>query len=101
MSIETRLYGRNFSHIEYNACVSIKNTPQNIEMLRSNRSGHCQLEIDIPTGYRCEERYLKTLLGVVRNLGDAENIEGAVNFLFEFVDLDPICLKFTIERCVK
>ena len=43
--------------------------------------------IEIPTGYRIEERFLKDLVGfgIVRNLRDAENYPNFLNFLFEFV----------------
>ena len=97
MTLQTRLYGRNFSHIDYHVCLNW--LPQNVVNLYSNRSGHAQFELQIPTGYRIEERYLKTLIGELRNLGDAENAPGPqVNFLFDFLDLDPICFSFTLER---
>ena len=99
MSVKTRLFGRNFSHIEYDVCLSW--IPKNVQYLNSNRSGHVQFEIQIPTGYRMEERWLKTLIGVVRNLGDAENMPGPyLNFIFEFLDLDPICWTFTLKRYI-
>jgi len=45
--------------------------------------------IEIPTGYRIDERFLKDLVGfgIVRNLRDAENYPNSLNFLFEFVSL--------------
>ena len=99
MSVQTRLFGRNFSNIQYDVCLNW--LPKNLETLNSNRSGHAQFEIQIPTGYRIEERWLKTLLGVVRNLGDAENMPGpSLNFIFEYLDLDPICFSFTLERYI-
>jgi hypothetical protein len=97
--VQTRLYGRNFSHIDYDVCLSW--LPQNLYTLNANRSGHAQFEIQIPTGYRIEERWLKTLIGELRNLGDAENAPGPqLNFLFDYLDLDPICFTFTIERYI-
>jgi CD109 antigen len=97
MSVQTKLYGRNFSHIDYDVCLNW--LPKNVIELHSNRSGHVQFEIQIPTGFRVEERYLKTLIGSVRNFGDGENAPGPqLNFLFDYLDLDPICFKFTLER---
>jgi CD109 antigen len=99
MNVQTKIYGRNFSHIDYNVCITW--LPENIEILNSNRSGHFQFEIKIPTGYRCEERYLKSLIGVTRNLGDAENFPGnQLNFIFDYADPEPICFAFTIERYI-
>jgi hypothetical protein len=99
MDVQTKLYGRNFSHIDYRVCITW--LPKNLELLNSNRSGHFQFEIKIPTGYRCEERYLKSLIDVARNLGDAENVPGnQINFLFHFADTEPICFDFTIERYI-
>ena len=99
MSVETQLYGRNFSHIDYHVCLSW--LPKNTELLYSNRSGHCQFEIEIPTGYRVEERFLKAFIGNLRNVGDIENMPGPiVNFIFDYVDFDPICFDFTLERYI-
>ena len=54
---------------------------------RVERSGWSIFSIEIPTGYRIEERFLKDLVGfgIVRNLRDAENYRNKLNFLFEFV----------------
>lgn len=48
--------------------------PENIHILNSNRSGHVQFEIEIPTGYRCENRALKSLS--IRNYGTGEVASG-------------------------
>lgn len=99
ISLQTRLYGRNFSHIEYNVCLSW--LQDNVINLNANRSGHSQFEIQIPSGYRMEERTLKQMIGVVRNLGDAENAPGPqLNFLFDYLDTIPICFQFTIIRYI-
>jgi CD109 antigen len=99
MSVQTQLYGRNFSHIDYHVCLSW--LPKNTQLLYSNRSGHCQFEIEIPTGYRVEERFLKTFIGNLRNVGDIENMPGPiVNFIFDYVDFEPICFDFTLERYI-
>lgn len=99
MTVDTKLYGRNFSNIDYNICISW--IPENAKVLNSNRSGHSQFSIQIPTGYRVEERLLKTYIGELRNLGDVENMPGpSVNWIFEFFDTDPICWTFTLERYI-
>ena len=99
MEVQTRLYGRNFSHIGVDVCLTW--LPENAVILNANRSGHAEFRMQIPTGYRVEERYLKALIGVLRNLGDAENIPGpALKFLFDFLDQDPICFTFTMERYI-
>lgn len=56
---------------------------------KAQRSGWSVFTIEIPTGYRMEERYLKDLVGfgTVRNLRDAENYLNSLNFFFEFVKL--------------
>lgn len=101
MTVDTRLYGRNFSMIDYDVCLNW--IPENAKVLNSNRSGHAQFEIQIPTGYRIEERWLKTFIGKggLRNLGDVENMPGpSLNWIFEFLDTDPICWRFTLERYI-
>jgi hypothetical protein len=54
---------------------------------KASRSGWSIFHIEIPTGYRIEERFLKDLVGfgIVRNLRDAENYFHSLNFIFEFV----------------
>jgi len=99
MTVETRLYGRNFSMIDYDVCVNW--LPQNSRLLNSNRSGLAQFTIQIPTGYRIEERLLKTYIGKLRNLGDAENMPGpSLIWVFDYFDTDPICWSFTLERYI-
>jgi hypothetical protein len=54
---------------------------------KAARSGWSIFTIEIPTGYKIEERFLKDLVGfgIVRNLRDAENYPNFLNFLFEYV----------------
>ena len=54
---------------------------------KAHRSGWAVYTLEIPTGYRIEERFLKDLVGfgIVRNLRDAENYPNSLNFIFEFV----------------
>jgi CD109 antigen len=99
LTLSTHLYGRNFSHIDYNVCINW--LPQNALILNSEKSGHSQFQIYIPTGYRIEDRLLKTYIGPLRNLGDAENMPGGfLNWGFDYFDTDPICWKFTLERYI-
>ena len=99
MTLQTRLHGRNFSRIDYDVCLQW--LPQNSKNLYSNRSGQTQFRLQIPTGYRIEEAYLKTLFTFVRNLGDGENAPGPeLNFLFDYIDTEPNCFQFTIERYI-
>jgi hypothetical protein len=58
-------------------------------LTKADRSGWSMFTIEIPTGYRIDERFLKDLVGfgIVRNLRDAENYPNSLNFLFEFVSL--------------
>jgi len=101
MTVNTHLYGRNFSHIDYHVCISW--LPENSINMYSSRSGHAQFEIEIPTGYRMEERSLKALIFELnlRNLGDCENMPGPIlNFIFDYFDQDPICWSFTLERYI-
>ncbi len=101
LSVNTHLYGRNFSHIDYHVCLSW--LPENSINMYSNRSGHAQFEIEIPTGYRLEERFLKSLIFDyhLNHLGDCENMPGPIlNFIFDFIEIDPTCWTFTLERYI-
>ena len=64
--------------------------------IKGSRSGWSIFNIEIPTGYRIEERFLKDLVGfgIVRNLRDAENYPNMLNFLFEFVNLSTFFSHF-------
>ncbi|CAF0729389.1 unnamed protein product [Didymodactylos carnosus] len=92
------LSGRNFSTIDYNVCLGWN--PNNVIKLGATRSGTAAIEIQIPTGYRVEERDLKVLIRTftIRNLREAENWPGQINFLFDYVDVDPICFQFQAKR---
>lgn len=84
---------------------------------KAPQSGWSIFYIEIPTGYRIEERFLKDLVGfgIVRNLRDAENYGNSLNFIFEFVcaqqvflilivffqfDDTPTCWQFEIKRYI-
>jgi CD109 antigen len=99
MTLTTHLYGRNFSRIDYDVCLQW--LPQNSDRLYSNRSGQTQFRLQVPTGYRIEEAYLKTIFQWTANLGDGENAPGPeLNFLFDYIDTTPNCFKFTLERYI-
>ncbi|CAF1169204.1 unnamed protein product [Adineta ricciae] len=87
----------NHSYLLYKPCV--KWLPG---ATKAKRSGWSIFMIEIPTGYRIEERFLKDLVGfgIVRNLRDAENYPNFLNFLFEFFDTTPICWQFELKRYI-
>ncbi|CAF0796041.1 unnamed protein product [Rotaria sordida] len=100
IDVQPMLSGRNFSIIDYNVCLGWR--PQNVDVLKASRSGSVMIEIQIPTGYRVEERDLKVMLRSfhVRNLREAENWPGQINFGFDYVDFDPICFEFQAKRWI-
>lgn len=100
VDVKPMLSGRNFSTIDYNVCLSWRT--ENTNVLKSSRSGSMMVEIQIPTGYRVEEKDLKSMVKgyYVRNLRDAENWPGQVNFGFEYVDFTPICFQFQAKRWI-
>ena len=69
---------------------------------QSPRSGWSIFTLEIPTGYRIDERFLKDLVGfgIVRNLRDAENYPNRLNFLFEFVCRLEFALVSLVDRIV-
>ncbi|UJR37646.1 hypothetical protein I4U23_030343 [Adineta vaga] len=98
MSLNIQLSNKyNHSYLLYQPCVSW--LPG---LTRAKRSGWSVFMIEIPTGYRIEERFLKDLVGfgIVRNLRDAENYPNFLNFLFEFFDTTPICWEFELKRYI-
>ncbi|CAF0778777.1 unnamed protein product, partial [Didymodactylos carnosus] len=97
LTLDIKMSGYNNSILLYQVCITW--LPG---LFKSHRSGWSIYTIDIPTGYRIEERYLKDLVGfgIVRNLRDAENYPNSLNFLFEFFDLTPICWEFELKRWI-
>ncbi|CAF0782034.1 unnamed protein product [Adineta steineri] len=98
MSLNVHLSNKyNFSYLLYEPCVTW--LPG---LTKAGRSGWSIFTIEIPTGYKIEERYLKDLVGfgIVRNLRDAENYPNSLNFLFEFFDTTPICWAFELKRYI-
>ena len=100
VDVKPLLSGRNFSTIDYNVCLNWRT--ENTNVLKSSRSGSVMIEIQIPTGYRIEEKDLKSMVKgySVRNLRDAENWPGQVNFAFQYIDLTPICFQFQAKRWI-
>jgi hypothetical protein len=100
IDVQPMLSGRNFSTIDYHVCLSWR--PENVDVLKASRSGSMMIEIQIPTGYRVEERDLKMMLRELytRNLREAENWPGQINFGFDYVDFDPICFQFQAKRWI-
>ena len=100
IDVQPMLSGRNFSVIDYNVCLGWR--PENINVLKASRSGTVMIEIQIPTGYRVEEKDLKMMLRglYTRNLREAENWPGQINFGFDYIDFDPICFQFQAKRWI-
>lgn len=100
IDVQPMLSGRNFSTIDYNICLAWRT--ENVEVLKASRSGSVFIEVQIPTGYRVEEKDLKVMLRdrYIRNLREAENWPGQVNFGFEYVDVVPICFQFQAKRWI-
>jgi hypothetical protein len=100
IDVQPMLTGRNFSTIDYNVCVAWR--PENVEVLKASRSGSMMIEVQIPTGYRVEERDLKMMIRglYTRNLREAENWPGQINFGFDYMDFNPICFQFQAKRWI-
>ncbi|CAF0741476.1 unnamed protein product [Adineta steineri] len=100
VDVQPMMSGRNFSTIDYNVCLGWR--PENIDVLKASRSGTVFIEIQIPTGYRVEEKDLKMMLRglYTRNLREAENWPGQINFGFDYIDFDPICFQFQAKRWI-
>ena len=100
VDLKPMLSGRNFSTIDYHVCLGWRS--DNVKTLQASRSGTVFLEVQIPTGYRVEEKDLKAMIRdrYVRNLREAENWQGQVNIGFEYLDLTPICFEFQAKRWI-
>ena len=100
VDVQPVLSGRNFSTIDYHICLAWRQ--ENVDILNAVRSGTVMIEIQIPTGYRVEEIELKSMVKsfYTRNLRDAENWAGQVNFGFVYVDFEPICFHFQAKRWI-
>ncbi|XP_035217287.1 CD109 antigen-like isoform X3 [Stegodyphus dumicola] len=94
LEIKPYFSGRNRSHITIKSCQSW--TLQS----ESKVSGMAVLEVGIPTGYIIEQHELHGYVRshIVRNLREARFEEGKVTFYFEYLDIAPICVTFTVQR---
>jgi hypothetical protein len=100
IDVQPMLRGRNSSTIDYNICLAWR--AENVDVLQASRSGSMMIEIQIPTGYRVEERDLKNMIRglYTRNLREAENWPGQINFGFDYMDFNPICFQFQAKRWI-
>ncbi|CAF3428015.1 unnamed protein product [Rotaria sp. Silwood1] len=100
VEVQPMLSGRNFSTVDYHICLSWRS--DNVKVLKASRSGSVVIEIQIPTGYRVEEKDLKSMIRgrYTRNLREAENWPGQINFGFQYIDFDPICFEFQAKRWI-
>ena len=100
VDVQPMLSGRNFSTIDYHVCLGWRT--ENVDVLKASRSGSVMIEIQIPSGYRVEERDLKVMIRSlsIRNLREAENWPGQINFGFDYIDFDPICFQFQAKRWI-
>ncbi|KAL0820116.1 hypothetical protein ABMA28_006056 [Loxostege sticticalis] len=89
-----RYYGRNQSHIEMQSCASWTLLEE------SPRSGMAVLEVGIPTGYMIQQQRLDAyvLSRRVRPLQRAKYMPSKLTFYFHYLDHEPTCVNYTIER---
>ncbi|XP_055588563.1 CD109 antigen-like [Uranotaenia lowii] len=94
LTTRTIFHGRNQSHISYVVCQRWTNTEESI------RSGMAVLDVAVPTGYIIQQQRLDSyiLSKRVRNLQRARFQERKVLFYFDYLDNDPVCVNFTLER---
>ncbi|KAG8180373.1 hypothetical protein JTE90_025423 [Oedothorax gibbosus] len=94
LEVKTYYSGRNNSHINIKSCQSW------ILQSESKVSGMAVLEVAVPTGYIIEQHELHGYVRshVVRNLREARFEEGKIVFYFEYLDVSPICVSFTVQR---
>ncbi|XP_063831034.1 CD109 antigen [Ostrinia nubilalis] len=89
-----RYYGRNQSHIEMQSCASWS------LLSESPRSGLAVLDVGIPTGYMIQQQRLDAyvLSRRVRTLQRAKYTPSKLTFYFHYLDHEPTCVNYTIER---
>ncbi|XP_063540497.1 CD109 antigen [Cydia strobilella] len=87
-------YGRNQSHIDYQACASWTYLEE------SPRSGMAVLDVAIPTGYMIQQQRLDAyvLSQRVALLQRAKYLPTQLLFYFDYLDSETTCVNFTIER---
>ncbi|CAH0401467.1 unnamed protein product [Chilo suppressalis] len=89
-----RYYGRNQSHVEFQACASWTLLEE------SPRSGLSVLEVTVPTGYMIQQQRLDAyvLSRRVPPLQRAKYTPTKLFFYFHYLDQEATCVNFTIER---
>ncbi|CAG9136452.1 unnamed protein product [Plutella xylostella] len=87
-------HGRNQSHIEYQTCASWTYLDE------SPRSGMAVLDVGIPTGYMVQQQRLDAyvLSRAVPTLQRAKYLPTKVLFYLDYLDPEPTCVNFTVER---
>ncbi|XP_023235311.1 CD109 antigen-like [Centruroides sculpturatus] len=93
LNIRPYSHGRNNSHITFHSCQKWINNESYI-------SGMTVLEVQVPTGYIIQQQTLDKYVKShrVRNLKEARFMETKVAFYFNYLDSNPICLSFTVQR---
>ncbi|OXA62186.1 Complement C3 [Folsomia candida] len=89
-----KFHGRNASYIEYTSCQSWTYLEE------SERSGMAVLEVKIPTGYFILQTRLDeyVLSGLVPTLRRAKYFHDKVVIYFDYLEINPTCVNFTLER---
>jgi len=94
LDVQMSAYGRNSSHLQFRSC------QRWILTRESHSSGMAVVEVTIPTGYLIQQQELDSYVrsGHVRNLQEARYQERKVTFYFDYLDVSPICIDFTVQR---
>ncbi|XP_022254488.1 CD109 antigen-like isoform X2 [Limulus polyphemus] len=92
--VRGHFFGRNNSHITFQSCQSWTNQDESLA------SGLAVLEIDIPTGYKIQQRELNYYVqtGQVKNLRQARYRDRKVTFYFDYLHAYETCVSFTVQR---
>ncbi|XP_014674066.1 PREDICTED: CD109 antigen-like [Priapulus caudatus] len=87
-------YGFNYSTVDYDICARWVYTEE------SDRSGMAVIEADVPSGYVVHQMELDDLAenGNVRNLMRADFEGDRVVLYFDYMDTNPICVRFYAKR---
>ncbi|ODM98885.1 hypothetical protein Ocin01_07797 [Orchesella cincta] len=91
---EARYTGRNASLIDYKIC------QRWTYLEESERSGMSVLEVTVPTGYFLHQKKLDEYVkyGAVSTLRRARYFAEKVVFYFDYLEINPTCVNFTLQR---
>ncbi|CAG2123424.1 unnamed protein product, partial [Medioppia subpectinata] len=66
----------------------------------SSASGLTVLEVTIPTGYVIQQQELDLIVKTtsLSNLEEARHYDRKVVFYFDYLDINPTCISFTVQR---